>query len=81
MKCPECGAWSLVKETRQSPTFGQTRRRECANEHRFTTQELVVPQEAIDYERRTHLENIRKRLESIQTRKPKRVRKSNARIY
>jgi transcriptional regulator NrdR family protein len=81
MKCPECGAWSLVKETRQSPTFGQTRRRECANEHRFTTQELVIPQEAIDYERRTHLENIRKRLESIQTRKPKRVRKSNARIY
>ena len=81
MKCPECGAWSLVKETRQSPTFGQTRRRECANEHRFTNQELVVPQEAIDYERRTHLENIRKRLESIQTRKPKRVRKSNARIY
>jgi transcriptional regulator NrdR family protein len=81
MKCPECGAWSLVKETRQSPTFGQTRRRECANEHRFTTQELVVPQEAIDYERRTHLENIRKRLESIQTRKPKRVKKSNARIY
>ena len=81
MKCPECGAWSLVKETRQSPTFGQTRRRECANEHRFTTQELVIPQEAIDYERRTHLENIRKRLESIQTRKPKRVKKSNARIY
>lgn len=81
MKCPECGAWSLVKETRQSPTFGQTRRRECANEHRFTTQELVIPQEAIDYERRTHLENIRKRLESIQTRRPKSVRKSNARIY
>jgi len=81
MKCPECGAWSLVKETRQSPTFGQTRRRECANEHRFTTQELVIPQEAIDYERRTHLENIRKRLESIQTRRPPRVRKSNARIY
>jgi transcriptional regulator NrdR family protein len=81
MKCPECGAWSLVKETRQSPTFGQIRRRECANEHRFTTQELVVPQEAIDYERRTHLENIRKRLESTQTRRPKRVRKSNARIY
>ena len=81
MKCPECGAWSSVKETRQSPTFGQIRRRECANEHRFTTQELVIPQEAIDFERRTHLENIKKRLESIQTRRPKRVRKSNARIY
>jgi len=81
MKCPTCGAWSIVKETRQSPTFGQTRRRECANEHRFTTQELVIPQEAIDYERRTHLENIKKRLESIQTRRSPRVRKSNARIY
>jgi len=81
MKCPTCGAWTLVKQTTKSPTFGYTRRRECANEHRFTTQELVIPQEAIDYERRTHLENIRKRLESIQTRKPKRVRKSNARIY
>jgi transcriptional regulator NrdR family protein len=81
MKCPTCGAWTLIKETRQSPTFGYTRRRECANEHRFTTQELVIPQEAIDYERRTHLENIRKRLESIQTRRPPRVRKSNARIY
>ena len=50
MKCPECGAWTLVKETRESPTFGHTRRRECANYHKFTTQEVVVPQEAIDEE-------------------------------
>jgi len=81
MKCPTCGAWSLVKETRESPTFGHTRRRECANEHRFTTQEVVVPQEAIDEERRTNLANNQKRLESIRAGRPKAVRKSNARIY
>ena len=81
MKCPECGAWSLVKETRQSPTFGQTRRRECANEHRFTTQEVIIPQEVIDEERRTHIENNLKRLESIRASRPTRVRKSNASIY
>jgi len=81
MKCPTCGAWSLVKETRESPTFGHTRRRECANEHRFTTQEVVVPQEAIDEERRTNLANNKKRLESIRAGRPPRVRKSNARIY
>ena len=81
MKCPTCGAWSLVKETRQSPTFGQTRRRECANEHRFTTQEVIIPQEVIDEERRTHIENNLKRLESIRASRPTRVRKSNARVY
>jgi len=81
MKCPECGAWSLVKETRQSPTFGQTRRRECANEHRFTTQEVVIPEEALLEERRTNMLNNLKRLESIRASRPKRARKSKARIY
>ena len=52
MKCPECGAWTLIKETRESPTFGFRRRRECANYHKFTTQEILVPQEAIAEERR-----------------------------
>jgi transcriptional regulator NrdR family protein len=42
MKCPECGVWSIVKETR-----GSRRRRECANEHRFTTEEVVVPEEVL----------------------------------
>jgi transcriptional regulator NrdR family protein len=42
MKCPECGAWSTVKETR-----GNRRRRECANEHRFTTEEVVIPEEVL----------------------------------
>ena len=75
MKCPECGAWSLVKQTKKSPTFGYTRRRECANEHRFTTQEVIVPQEAIDEERRNHLEDMRERLESIRARRRKTTRK------
>jgi len=65
MKCPACGAWSIIKETRTSPTFGYRRRRECANEHSFTTQELVVAQEAIDAERRAHGEANYKRLESF----------------
>jgi transcriptional regulator NrdR family protein len=47
MKCPVCEAWSIVKQTKKSPVFGYVRRRECANEHRFTTQEIVVPEEAI----------------------------------
>ena len=81
MKCPTCGAWSLVKQTKKSPTFGYTRRRECANEHRFTTQEVIVPQEAIDEERRTNIANNLERLESIRASRPKAVRKSNARIY
>ena len=51
MKCPECGAWSLVKYTRKSPDFGYIRRRECANYHKFTTQEVAIPEEAI-YEKR-----------------------------
>ena len=55
MKCPECGAWTVVKDTRESPTFGYIRRRECANYHKFTTQETVVPQEAINEERRQNV--------------------------
>ena len=55
MKCPTCGAWSLVKGMRESPTFGYIRRRECANYHKFTTQETVVPQEAINEERRKNV--------------------------
>ena len=75
MKCPQCGAWSLVKQTKNSPTFGYTRRRECANEHRFSTQEVIIPQEEIDQERRFHLENNLKLLENKRADKPKAVRK------
>ncbi len=45
MKCPKCGAWSSVLETR--PIRGGlflVRRRRCANEHRFTTHEVTAPQ-------------------------------------
>lgn len=40
MKCPHCNAWTEVLSTRG----GTRRRRECANGHRFTTQEVVVPE-------------------------------------
>lgn len=36
MKCPHCGAWSTVLDTRNT-----RRRRECANGHRFATVEVV----------------------------------------
>lgn len=65
MKCPECGAWSIVKETRKSPTFGYKRRRECANEHKFTTQEVVIPDEVLEQERRNHLEANHKQLVAL----------------
>lgn len=40
MKCPTCGTWTEVLESRLSPE-GRRRRYECANQHRFTTQEVV----------------------------------------
>ncbi len=40
MKCPECGAWTDVLETKPiRKTNILKRRRECANGHRFTTHE------------------------------------------
>jgi transcriptional regulator NrdR family protein len=42
MKCPVCGTWTLVKETRQRAENAKYRRYECANEHRFTTLEKVA---------------------------------------
>jgi transcriptional regulator NrdR family protein len=41
MKCPECGVWTIVKETRSKPNNARYRRYECANLHRFTTIETV----------------------------------------
>ena len=42
MKCPQCGAWTEVKETRTRKTDNVvTRRYECANMHRFSTEERV----------------------------------------
>jgi transcriptional regulator NrdR family protein len=42
MKCPECGAWTVVKETRADENNSRRRRIECANLHRFTTLETVI---------------------------------------
>lgn len=42
MKCPECGAWTSVLETRTRAAGVVWRRYVCANEHRFSTLEQVV---------------------------------------
>ena len=40
MTCPQCGAWAQVKETRTNKTDNVvTRRYECGNMHRFSTEE------------------------------------------
>ncbi len=41
MKCPECGAWTSVLETRTRSTGVVVRRYVCANEHRFSTIETL----------------------------------------
>jgi transcriptional regulator NrdR family protein len=73
MKCPTCGVWTTVKETRMSPTYGQIRRRECANEHRFTTKEVVIPDEEILEARRQRiLDNASKGGKALAVHKSKR---------
>ena len=42
MKCPECGTWCIVKETRTSTQNTRRRRLECANQHRFSTIETII---------------------------------------
>jgi hypothetical protein len=41
MKCPRCGTWARVLETREKPENQTYRRYECANLHRFSTMESV----------------------------------------
>jgi transcriptional regulator NrdR family protein len=73
MKCPECGAWSTVLETRTTPERYR-RRRECANEHKFTTEEIVVPEEKLEEEARARFESHRKRhVESFRKGRPKNI--------
>ena len=43
--CPECNAWTEVLETRTKNNVVRRRYR-CANEHRFSTQENIVPSKA-----------------------------------
>ena len=42
MKCPECGAWTTVKDTRTQANNTKRRRIECANMHRFSTLETII---------------------------------------
>jgi transcriptional regulator NrdR family protein len=58
MKCPTCGAWTTIKRNRESAEFGYIRRRECGNEHRFTTQELVIPDETMQDFLKKNMQNL-----------------------
>lgn len=42
MKCPICNVWTSVLDTRNKSTV-TVRRRKCANEHIFVTEERAVP--------------------------------------
>lgn len=47
MKCPECGAWVQIKETRKQEDNTKIRRYECGNLHRFKTVEQIVSKASI----------------------------------
>jgi len=42
MKCPICEAWTTVENTKSTKDL-VVRRRKCANEHTFSTEERVSP--------------------------------------
>ena len=42
MNCPTCNAWTTVEQTKNAGGFVERRRR-CANNHTFTTEERTVP--------------------------------------
>jgi transcriptional regulator NrdR family protein len=42
MKCPVCGTYTEVIDSRMRPDGTRRRRYQCANEHRFTTNEIVI---------------------------------------
>ena len=56
MNCPKCGKYTEVLETRDN-TKGVRRRYECANLHRFTTQETLVPQSKTQAQLRQQLKD------------------------
>jgi hypothetical protein len=43
MKCPECGTWTEVLESVLRKDGSRRRRYQCANLHRFNTEERIVP--------------------------------------
>jgi transcriptional regulator NrdR family protein len=42
MKCPICGVWTLIKETRKQDDNSKARRYECGNLHTFRTVEHIT---------------------------------------
>ena len=46
MKCPRCQVWTDVLEVRKNAA-GKYRRYECANGHRFSTQETPVDESQV----------------------------------
>ena len=57
MKCPECGTWTIVKESRISTGNTRRRRLECANLHRFSTLETIIV-------RKTSIHKVKKAAET-----------------
>jgi transcriptional regulator NrdR family protein len=62
MDCKECGASSLVRETRHSGvgTDMIRRRRVCDNGHRFTSYEFAVPDRGKNYSPKAVYEHMQK---------------------
>jgi transcriptional regulator NrdR family protein len=48
MKCPVCGTYTEVIDSRMRPDGTRRRRYLCANMHRFTTLELILPEKHHD---------------------------------
>jgi len=42
MKCPVCGVWTEIKETRKKDDNTKLRRYKCGNEHTFRTVETIT---------------------------------------
>lgn len=62
MKCPVCTAWAEVKETRARNDGSRRRRYECANLHRFNTDERVSVTPEMEAERKARTEQVRQRI-------------------
>jgi len=59
MKCPECGAWSVILETRDT-SVRYRRRRECGNNHKFTTEEVALSEDQLKEEQKNRAREVRK---------------------